>query len=278
MTQTAAQQPAQAPPNLVTVADVMRPPLTTADTNDHVAAAAYLMKHARATALTVLDTWTGQPTGILTKADIAHAVADGRDLNDLRIGELMTTRPTVIDPAASIRDAAQIMTRGHFRHLLVCGDSGLVGIIDITDIRRALTGPDVSRRPAAGAALRPDGLTPATNEPPPDPGTSPAVQPRPGDDRNPVGKPGGARTTPGNGPHTERVTGCCPAGRHPAHRHAAVPVSGRWRGLLPASGDAAVCAGPSASGAGRRPQGPRGIASGVGWPQTGLAGPIKGRR
>jgi hypothetical protein len=39
MTQTATQQPAQPPPDLVTVADVMRPPLTTAEDNDHVAAA-----------------------------------------------------------------------------------------------------------------------------------------------------------------------------------------------------------------------------------------------
>ena len=95
MTQTAAQQPAQPPPDLATVADVMRPPLTTADTNDHIAAAAYLMKHARATALTVLNTRTGRPEGILTNADIAHAVADGKDLNDLRIGELMTPRVVI---------------------------------------------------------------------------------------------------------------------------------------------------------------------------------------
>jgi CBS domain-containing protein len=168
MTQTATQQPAPPPPDLVTVADVMRPPLTTADTNDHVAAAAYLMKHARATALTVLDSQTGQPQGILTEADIARAVADGKDLNDLRIRELMTTRPAVIHPAASIRDAAQIMTRGHFRHLPVCGDSGLAGIIDIADICRALIDSDVSRRPADDTAVDPDGLTPATNEPPPE--------------------------------------------------------------------------------------------------------------
>ena len=68
MTQTAAPQPAQPPPDLVTVADVMRPPLTTADTNDHLAAAAYLMKHAKATALTVLDTHTGALTLILAQA------------------------------------------------------------------------------------------------------------------------------------------------------------------------------------------------------------------
>ncbi len=138
MTHTAAQRPPQPPPTLATVADVMRPPLTTADTNDHVAAAAYLMKHARATALMVLDAQTGQPKGILTEADIAHAVADGKNLNQLRIRELMTLRPTVINPATSVRDAAQIMTRSHFRHLPVCGDSGLAGIIDITDICRAL--------------------------------------------------------------------------------------------------------------------------------------------
>ena len=72
MTQTATQQPA---PDLATVADIMQPPLTAADANDHVAAAAYLMKHARAGAFVVLDPQTGQPKGILTEADIAYAVA-----------------------------------------------------------------------------------------------------------------------------------------------------------------------------------------------------------
>ena len=38
-----------------TAGDIMRIPLTTVEQNDHVAAAAYLMKHAGATAVTVLD-------------------------------------------------------------------------------------------------------------------------------------------------------------------------------------------------------------------------------
>jgi hypothetical protein len=46
-------------PPLATVADVTRPPLTTADTGDHAAAPAYLIKHTRATALIVLDAQTG---------------------------------------------------------------------------------------------------------------------------------------------------------------------------------------------------------------------------
>jgi hypothetical protein len=55
----------------------------------------------------VLDAVTGQPKGILTEADIAHAAADGKDLNEVRIHELMTIRPTVINPATSVRDAAR---------------------------------------------------------------------------------------------------------------------------------------------------------------------------
>src|SRR5712675_1868780 len=100
-----------------TAADVMRSPLTTVEQQGHVAAAAYLMKHARATALMVLDAQTDRPTGIITESDIAHAVADGKDVNSVRIFELMTTRPTVVKTTTNIRDAADVMTSGHFRHL-----------------------------------------------------------------------------------------------------------------------------------------------------------------
>ena len=100
-----------------TAADIMRPPLTTVEQDDHVAAAAYLMKHAGTTALMVLDARTGQPAGIITEADIAHAVADGKDVNSTRIHDLMTARPTVITTTTSVRDAAKVMTSGHFRHL-----------------------------------------------------------------------------------------------------------------------------------------------------------------
>jgi CBS domain-containing protein len=131
-----------------TAADLMRPPLTTVEPQGHVAAAAYLMKHAGTTALMVLDPQTGQPAGIITEADIAHAVADGKNVNSTRIYEVMTTRPTVINTTTSVRDAARVMTSGHFRHLPVVGDAGLVGIVDITDVCLVLLGPDVSRSPA----------------------------------------------------------------------------------------------------------------------------------
>ena len=120
-----------------TVADVMRPPLTTVNEHDHVAAAAYLMKHAGTAALLVVDAQSGQPVGLISEADIAHAIADGKDVNDVWVGAVMTTRPAVVT-TASIRDAAKIMTVRHFRHLPVAGDAGLLGVVDISDVCRAL--------------------------------------------------------------------------------------------------------------------------------------------
>ncbi len=132
-------QPKRAP---VTVADVMRPPATTLDQNDHAAAAAYLMKHAGATALVVLDGQeTNRPIGIITEADIVHAVADGKDVNEVRIHDLMTDAPTVIRATTTIRDAARIMTNDRFRHLPVVDDAGLIGMVDIAAICGALLDP-----------------------------------------------------------------------------------------------------------------------------------------
>ena len=116
----------------------MRPPVTTVDSNDHIAAAAYLMKHAHATALVVLEPLNDQPIGIITETDVSHAVADGKDVNEARIGELMTHRPTVIDAKTTVRDAARLMTNGRFRHLPVVGESGLIGMVDIGDVCKAL--------------------------------------------------------------------------------------------------------------------------------------------
>lgn len=138
-------------PTSATVADVMRPPVTTVGQYDHAAAAAYLMKHAGVSALVVIDSQTDQPIGIVTEADIAHAVADGKDVNDVRIHDLMTARPTVIHPKTSVVEAAMIMTNGRFRHLPVVGDDGIAGMVDISDVCRALLDLDLAGRTASSS-------------------------------------------------------------------------------------------------------------------------------
>jgi CBS domain-containing protein len=133
---------AQKPPDhsraaAATVADLLRAPLTTVGQHDHAAAAAYLMKHAGTTALIVVDAHTGPPAGIITEADLARAIADGKDVNDVWAGAVMITRPAVTT-TTSIRDAAKIMTARRLRHLPVTSDEGLLGVIDIADVCQAL--------------------------------------------------------------------------------------------------------------------------------------------
>ena len=147
MTEAFAQKPSvHRPPHaLATAADVMRPALATIEPRGHVAAAAYLMNHAGVTALVVVnDDQTKQPVGIITEADIVQAVAEGNDVNDVRIQALITTHLTVITATTSVQDVARAMVTGHFRHLPVVGEAGLIGIVDITEVCAALLDTDAA--------------------------------------------------------------------------------------------------------------------------------------
>jgi hypothetical protein len=50
------------------------------------------------------------------------------------------------------------MTSGHFRHLPVVGDAGLVGIVDITDVCLALLDPGRPQGQQDAPTLAPDML------------------------------------------------------------------------------------------------------------------------
>jgi CBS domain-containing protein len=79
----------------VTVGDLMRLPTTTIEPAAHLAAAAFLMKRAGDNALVV--TAEGKPRvalGIVTDTAISQAVAEGRDLQQARMTDLLT-RPTI---------------------------------------------------------------------------------------------------------------------------------------------------------------------------------------
>jgi CBS domain-containing protein len=136
MTDASTREPSS-PAGSGTVADVMRPALTTVERDAHLAAAAYLMKHAGASALVILDDDQGKrPIGLITEADIVDAVADGKDVNDVRIRDLMSSDLTFCTETTSIRDATESMIAGRFRHLPVLDHGGLVGMVDIGDLAR----------------------------------------------------------------------------------------------------------------------------------------------
>ena len=63
----------------------------TVDVNDHLAAAAYLMKRHGPSRLAVVNRHRpGLPEGIITAADLARAAADGVDFERTRVGQLIS--------------------------------------------------------------------------------------------------------------------------------------------------------------------------------------------
>ena len=121
-----------------TVGGLMRSATTTVEPDAHVASAAWLMKRANDSALIVTSDDGRVPIAIITDADVSQAVADGHNLNDIRINQLHLSRPVVVSPGTSVADAAEQMLELALNHLPVMDDGQLVGLIDMAAVCRAL--------------------------------------------------------------------------------------------------------------------------------------------
>jgi CBS domain-containing protein len=104
MTVVTAKRPSQAP---ASVADVMTSATRTV-TGATTPPQPGLMHQARTTSLVVPAYLADKPVGVITAADIARAVADGSDLNEIHIHDLLTARPAAIPAATPVRDAAEV--------------------------------------------------------------------------------------------------------------------------------------------------------------------------
>jgi uncharacterized protein (DUF427 family)/CBS domain-containing protein len=122
-----------------TVADLMRAAVVSVERDAHLAAVAYLMRRAGETALVVVnDTEQRTPLAVITDTDVAQAIADGRDPNEVRISDLVRRDPITISPDAPLVRAATVMVSSGIRHLPVVADDHLLGMVDISDACRAL--------------------------------------------------------------------------------------------------------------------------------------------
>jgi CBS domain-containing protein len=77
--------------------------------------------------------------GIVTERDLVRRVLtmEGQ-ISDLRVKNIMSSPLIVVDPSATIEEAASIMERNRVRRLPVVNQDGLVGVVTVTDLARAL--------------------------------------------------------------------------------------------------------------------------------------------
>jgi CBS domain-containing protein len=121
-----------------TIADVMRTEYVTVAPEDTLGESAEKMRALNVGAAIVKD--YGRLIGILTERDIMRAVAGRVHASEARVREWMTADPLTAPPEMPIEEAAQIMLENGFRHLPVCDQEVVQGVVSM---RRVLAAADI---------------------------------------------------------------------------------------------------------------------------------------
>jgi CBS domain-containing protein len=119
------------------ITEIMTKAAVTDRPNDALEAAARKMWEQQTGSLLVTE--GDDLVGIVTERDILRAVATATPL-DTPLSEVMSKDLITIDPGASLREAARIMTEKWIRHLPVLEGGKLIGIVSQRDLAGVLAG------------------------------------------------------------------------------------------------------------------------------------------
>lgn len=76
--------------------------------------------------------------GVISERDVVRAIAEGGDVDDMRVSEVMTEDVAGLLLDATLRDAVHVMVDNGVRHLLVREDGHVVGVLSARDLLRAV--------------------------------------------------------------------------------------------------------------------------------------------
>ena len=75
--------------------------------------------------------------GIVSERDVVRRLEENDQALGSSVADIMTADVQVCDVASSLDEVRNTMTQGRFRHLPVCEDDRLVGVISIGDVVKA---------------------------------------------------------------------------------------------------------------------------------------------
>jgi CBS domain-containing protein len=117
------------------VRDGMNQIVVTVGTQHTLREAARRMTEHHVGAAVVLDS-EGQGPGIITERDVLHSNGRGEDIDRELVGDHLADRLIYAYADWSLEQAAEAMTRGGFRHVIVLQGGDPVGILSMRDIVR----------------------------------------------------------------------------------------------------------------------------------------------
>jgi len=117
------------------VAEIMQTELVAVEPATTVRHAALVMTEHEVGACLVMQ--GPRLVGIFTERDLLRAFAEGTDVRERSVAQLMTRDVAVAPPDADVAWAADTMKRLHARHLPIAEDGNVVGIISLRDLYAA---------------------------------------------------------------------------------------------------------------------------------------------
>jgi CBS domain-containing protein len=106
----------------------------------HLAAAAYLMRHAHRPELVVIDDEASRtPVAIISAFDVVRAVSHASNPSDATVAQWQSPKPEVVHPGTPLLDALDLMLEHTQPHAPVVDDDGkLIGVIDLLLMSHAI--------------------------------------------------------------------------------------------------------------------------------------------
>lgn len=120
-----------------TLSDILERPAVSVEGHEPLARAAQRMFDLHVGSVCVLDE-DGSLRGIFTERDLLRACAAGVDTHSSTVGKWMTSDPIVANATDDASAAMQVMIDHDFRHLPVVGEGGLLGVVSMRTLSKAL--------------------------------------------------------------------------------------------------------------------------------------------
>jgi CBS domain-containing protein len=118
------------------IGDVMRTRVVTVSSDDSVRLAVLRMLEETVGSVAVCE--GDRLVGIFTERDVLGLVGENTDLDDVRVGDVMTREPVTVQVDAAVLDAARLMGERRIRHLPVVQGEHLLGMVGIRDVLGSL--------------------------------------------------------------------------------------------------------------------------------------------
>jgi predicted transcriptional regulator len=111
---------------------VMNSDIILLESDDYARRAAELMKERNQNSVLVSN--NGEVVGIVSETDILDKVARAKDMDKVRLREIMSSPVIAVAPSTTVKEALEVMKARHVKQVMVHAYSAAIGVVSIKEV------------------------------------------------------------------------------------------------------------------------------------------------